>query len=411
MSKSLRNALFTGAEGRQSTYDLNIPADWNGTLIIFLHGYMGYKDWGCWNLTSDYFVEAGYGFLKYNVSHNGGTVENPIDFPDLETFSRNSYIKEVLDFQSILSVVEESFESMPDIYVIGHSRGGSIALLQSDHGAVKKIAAWAAVCNFESRFPTDKELEAWQADGLYFVKNSRTNQQMPHHYSQFESFQKYRDRLDIMEYCKNSTTPTLVIHGDSDESVNIQEGYNIARWLGGELKIIEGEAHTFGSSQPWPHNFLPSGLEKVCVETLAFFNSGKEKDMPEDTEKKSLLAELVQLAKVDQVIQEAEYQFLLSIAAQLGITQDDFKEIFESGMAFSPPKEELDRIIQFQRLILLMNVDRHIDEGEIEYLRDAGIRMGLHPAATNEVLVKMHEYPNKIIPPDTLLDIFRTFHN
>jgi alpha/beta superfamily hydrolase len=372
---------------------------------------MGYKDWGCWNLVADYFTEKGFGFLKYNVSHNGGTVENPIDFPDLEAFSYNSYINEVFDFQAILTVVEETFDAVPDIYLIGHSRGGAIALLQSDHGAVKKIATWAAISDIESRFPKGKELQAWEEDTLYFRKNTRTNQQMPHHYSQYESFQKYHERLKIMEYCMNSTTPTLVIHGDKDESVDIQEGHAIARWLGTELKVIAGEAHTFGATQPWSHDFLPSGLEKVCVETLHFFAKSEEKDTPEDQEKKSLLADLVQMAKIDNSVEEAEFQFLLSIAAQLGITQDDFKDIFDAGMQFHPPKDELERIVQFQRLVLLMNVDRHIEESELEYLRDIGMRMGLHPAATNEVLLKMHDYPNKIIPPDTLLEIFRTFHN
>ncbi|OFZ56616.1 MAG: hypothetical protein A3D92_10630 [Bacteroidetes bacterium RIFCSPHIGHO2_02_FULL_44_7] len=411
MQISLTNAIYTGAEGRQSVYDLKVPSEWNGKLIVFLHGYMGYKDWGCWNLVSTYFTDKGYGFLKYNVSHNGGTVDKPIDFSDLEAFSRNSYINEVYDFQAILHVLEAQFDSLPDLYVIGHSRGGGIALLHSDHGFVKKMATWAAISSIDNRFPVGKEFDAWKEDGYYFRKNTRTNQQMPHHFSQFESYEKFKDRLNIMTYCQNSTTPTLVLHGDQDTSVNISDGKDIARWLGTELTIVEGEQHTFGSSQPWPHNFLPSGLEKVCVETARFFGEGEEKDTPEDLEKRSLLSDLVKLAKSDDEVRDAEFQFLLSISAQLGITKDDFKAIFESYIEFHPPKLELDRIVQFQRLILLMNVDLEVGDDEINYIKDIGIRMGLHPAATNEVLVRMHEFPNKIVPPETLLEIFRTFHN
>lgn len=411
MHISLHNAIYVGAAERPSVYDLFVPGDWNGTLIIFLHGYMGYKDWGCWNLVSDYFTEKGYGFLKYNVSHNGGTVEQPIDFPDLEAFSRNSYMHEVLDLEAILSVVENEFDPVPDIYLIGHSRGGGIALLHADNGHVKKIASWAGISRIDNRFPTGKEFEAWKEDGYYFQKNTRTGQQMPHHFSQWESFEKSKGRLDIQTYCRNSTTPTLVIHGDHDNSVDIQEGKDIARWLNTDLTVIEGEPHTFGSSQPWPHDFLPSGLEKVCVETLAFFDGITGKDTPEEMEKHSLLSDLVKLAKTDNEVREAEFQFLLAIAAQLGVTKEDFKRIFEEYIEFNPPKLELDRIVQFQRLILLMNVDLEVDEAETEYIKDIGIRMGLHPAATNEVLIRMHEYPNKVIPPDILLDIFRTFHN
>ena len=411
MQQSIKNAVYVGAEGKKSLYDLDIPENWNGKLIVFLHGYMGYKDWGCWNLVSDYFTEQSYGFLKYNVSHNGGTLENPIDFDDLESFSKNSYINEVYDFQAILYVVEEAFDVMPDIYLIGHSRGGAIALLQSDNGRVKKIASWAAIASLESRFPVGKEFDAWKADGYSFRKNGRTNQQMPHHFSQYESYLKYAQRLNIETYCKNSTVPTCVIHGDQDTSVSINEGKQIAEWLGTELIVIENEQHTFGSSQPWGQDFLPSGLERVCVETLAFFNENNQKNRTENSENISLLSDLVKLAKSDNTIRQAEFQFLLSIAGQLGVTKKDFKRIFEEYIEFTPPRLELDRIVQFQRLILLMNVDLDVNDEEINYIKDIGMRMGLHPSATNEVLLTMNNYPNKIIPPEKLMEIFRTFHN
>ena len=35
-------------------------------LIIFCHGYKGYKDWGAWSLMAERFAEEGYGFVKFN---------------------------------------------------------------------------------------------------------------------------------------------------------------------------------------------------------------------------------------------------------------------------------------------------------------------------------------------------------
>ena len=55
-------------------------------LIIFCHGYKGFKDWGAWNLMAEAFAKIGFCFIKFNFSHNGGTIEQPIDFPDLEAF-------------------------------------------------------------------------------------------------------------------------------------------------------------------------------------------------------------------------------------------------------------------------------------------------------------------------------------
>ena len=47
---SLRDEQYVGASEKTSLYDLNIPDNWNRKLLIFSHGYMGYKDWGAWNL-------------------------------------------------------------------------------------------------------------------------------------------------------------------------------------------------------------------------------------------------------------------------------------------------------------------------------------------------------------------------
>ena len=47
---NLKNQIYTGANGRKSLLDIVVPVNFNGRLILFIHGYMGYKDWGCWNL-------------------------------------------------------------------------------------------------------------------------------------------------------------------------------------------------------------------------------------------------------------------------------------------------------------------------------------------------------------------------
>ena len=60
-------------------------------VVIFCHGYKGFKDWGAWHLVAEAFAETGFCFVKFNFSHNGGTVENPIDFPDLEAFANNNF--------------------------------------------------------------------------------------------------------------------------------------------------------------------------------------------------------------------------------------------------------------------------------------------------------------------------------
>jgi uncharacterized protein len=271
--KQIKNGIYSGADNKKSVFDLSIPEQWNSKLIVFIHGYMGYKDWGCWNLVEDYFTGYNYGFLKYNVSHNGGTIENAIDFDDLTSFSENTYTQEIEDFEAILAIIKAEFNELPDIYIIGHSRGGGIALLQSENNCVSKIVSWAGISSIADRFPKGDALEKWKKDGFYYRKNGRTEQQMPHCYTQHESFINAEKRLNIELHCKTSKTPTLIIHGDRDTSVNINEGCKLAAWLKTNLITIEGAQHTFGSSQPWKSDTLPKHLLKTCKATLDFFES------------------------------------------------------------------------------------------------------------------------------------------
>jgi hypothetical protein len=135
------------------------------------------------------------------------------------------------------------------------------------------------------------------------------------------------------------------------------------------------------------------------------------KQKNDNSEKLSLLTQLIKMARVDQEIREDEFQFLSAIAAQIGVSSAEFEKLFEEYIDFQPPIFEFDRIVQLHRLVLLMNVDKEIDEKEILYIKSLGIKLGLNPLAVAEVLDTMTNYPNNLIPPEKLISIFRTFHN
>lgn len=128
-------------------------------------------------------------------------------------------------------------------------------------------------------------------------------------------------------------------------------------------------------------------------------------------EKLSLLTELIKLARCDNEVREQEYSFLLTIAQSLDVSKEVFDQLFEQNIEFTPPESEFDRILQFHRLVLLMNIDQETAEPELEHMKNIGIRMGLNPIATNKVLAAMEEYPNKIVPPERLIEIFKEHYN
>ena len=269
-ARLIKNAVYTGSEGRESLVDLSVPADFIGKTILFLHGFMGYKDWGCWNLVENYFVSRGFAFCKYNASHNGGMVANGIDFPDSEAFSMNTYRKEIEDLEAVIQWLESHFPEGKQLYLIGHSRGGGIAILGSGHPKVVTTVTWAGISSIADRFPTGELLKKWKKEGVRYIQNGRTRQDLPCRYFQYEDFLKHQESLDIEATCKSIIKPVLIIHGTADESVSINEGRSLATWLRIDLVEIAGANHTFGSAQPWMSDKLPDDLELVCRNTLDF---------------------------------------------------------------------------------------------------------------------------------------------
>jgi uncharacterized tellurite resistance protein B-like protein len=128
-------------------------------------------------------------------------------------------------------------------------------------------------------------------------------------------------------------------------------------------------------------------------------------------EKLSILSEMISIARADKEVKETEFDFLWGVAEQLGVHREDFESLFDSPAPNIIPKTLLDRILQFHRLVLMMNVDRSQTFKEIDKLHNIGLRLGLPPSAIDQVLVLMHQYQDKIIPPETLIGIFKAHYN
>ena len=249
-------------------------------LIIFCHGYKGFKDWGAWNLLSETFAASGVAVLKFNFSHNGGTVEQPIDFPDLEAFGNNNYSIELEDLNQVLNWVDSNYANHPhidgsNIILVGHSRGGGIVTLKAaEDFRVKKLVSLAGVSDFKSRFPKGLDLEAWESTGVRFVMNGRTKQQMPHYYQFYEDFIANASRLTIQDAAENLKLPHLIIHGDADTSVDIKEALALHKWHPeSQLMLLEGANHVFGSCHPWTFNELPPYLRQIHSKISHFINN------------------------------------------------------------------------------------------------------------------------------------------
>ena len=74
-------------------------------VVIYVHGFNGFKDWGNFDLIAKKIAAAGYVLVKFNFSHNGTTPEQPEEFADLEAFGNNNYSKQLEDLRLVIDWV------------------------------------------------------------------------------------------------------------------------------------------------------------------------------------------------------------------------------------------------------------------------------------------------------------------
>ncbi|MFD1063432.1 TerB family tellurite resistance protein [Winogradskyella litorisediminis] len=128
-------------------------------------------------------------------------------------------------------------------------------------------------------------------------------------------------------------------------------------------------------------------------------------------EKLSLLSEMIAFAQKDESVKSIEYKFLLSIAKQLEISQADFDYLVKHPITYENLNSHSERIVQFHRLILLMSLDQNASKKQLVKIHNFGLRMGLSQDSISRVLDLMESFPNKIVPPDFLIDIFKVQYN
>jgi pimeloyl-ACP methyl ester carboxylesterase len=275
-----KNILVPGPYGRPLLTDVFYEAN-NRTkpVVIFCHGYKGFKDWGAWNQMAEYFVKHDICFIKFNFSHNGGTSNEPIDFPDLEAFALNNYSKELSDLQTIIDWVcnefnENSNIDPSNITLIGHSRGGGIVTIKAEEDKrIKRVISLAGVSDFKNRFlEGSDEFKNWQSTGVKYVLNGRTKQKMPHYFQFYEDFVLNETRLTIKRAAKELEVPHLIIHGNADSSVSVEEAHHLHLWNPeSSLVVIDGADHVFNTKHPWEEAHLSDALKTVvnsCIQYI-----------------------------------------------------------------------------------------------------------------------------------------------
>ncbi|UCE01328.1 MAG: alpha/beta fold hydrolase [Candidatus Latescibacterota bacterium] len=225
--------------------------------VVVCHGFKGFKNWGFFPELGRRLAQGGFLTILFNFSGSGigPDLEN---FTELDRFAGDTMSRQLDDLGCVLDALEAGRlpEAAPDlerVALLGHSRGGAAALLRArDDRRIGAVVTWAAVSTLW-RY-SERELGAWKRQGFLEFLNTRTQQQMRIDYTAVEDLEENRERYDVVRAVAELQIPLLLVHGEQDLSVPVQEGRELlaARTPGSAtLHEVQGAGHTFGAVHPW----------------------------------------------------------------------------------------------------------------------------------------------------------------
>jgi uncharacterized protein len=244
--------------------------------IVIAHGFKGFKDWGMFPPLADRLARAGFATVAFNASGSG--VDDAGEFVWPERFGHNTYSAELRDLGRLMdALVRGELGVVPPstIGLVGHSRGGGVAVLHAAKDRrVQALVTWSSISSVERWSP--HEVAEWRGKGVKEILNTRTGQSLPLFTDVLDDVERNAGRsLDILGAAGRLQIPWLIVHGAEDEAVSHLEGSALRAASAiptTRLLAIEGAGHTFGAGHPWDaqQHDTPQ-LRRVFDMTLAWF--------------------------------------------------------------------------------------------------------------------------------------------
>ena len=256
--------------------DVYLPERARGApVVVGCHGFKGFKDWGFWPHTGRAFADAGLALVTFNMS-GSGIGEDSERFTELERFEANTIGKEIEDLGIVIDAL--GAKSIPlsgadarKLGVLGHSRGGGVALVRASRDPrIRAGVTWAGVSSF--LLVGEAERARWREQGYLEVQNARTGQIFRVGKALLEELETHREAIDPLQAARRIQAPFLIIHGSQDESVPVEAAHRLSHALDpvrGKLLVVEGAGHTFGAQHPF--SSPTPALRLVLDRTLTWF--------------------------------------------------------------------------------------------------------------------------------------------
>ena len=213
--------------------------------VILCHGMESNKESDKLILLSRALAERGLLALRFDFACAG-----PGKFEEI------TYSGEVDDLSTAFAFMRDRHPGK--IALLGSSMGGTVALLfaarHADVATVVTIAAPVHPERFTSRLLTLAQVQQWRKTGYTFYHGQRINVSLLHDL----------EKINVPEAVKKINCPVLILHGDRDDVVPVEEAHDLYRYLPGikELSILDGADHRLSD---------PALMDRALSETIEWF--------------------------------------------------------------------------------------------------------------------------------------------
>ena len=235
-------------EGLPIRGDLDAPRH-PRALAVVIHGFKGFKDWGFFPWLAEHLcARHNIAVCRFNMSRSG-IGENPEAFDRLDLFAGDTYSRQLADLRLVVAYAQSHFPTL-STFLLGHSRGGGIALLGAQETPrLEGVITWSAIARTDRWDETTKT--KWRAEGGIDVLNARTQQNMRMSTAILDDYDANAERLDILGAASRLRVPLLALHGQRDESVPVEELAAIAdRAPDVSSIVIASASHTYNAIHP-----------------------------------------------------------------------------------------------------------------------------------------------------------------
>ena len=241
------------------------------TGVVVLHGFKGFYRFAFFPRLAEAICRAGLNAVSFNFS-GSGVGEDLETFSEPDAFASDTYTRQLDD---VVQVVKEATRRgwLGERYgIVGHSRGGAVAVLQAERDErVAALATWASIAEV-GRWPKD-EVARWRERGWHEVVNARTGQTFRLTTDLLDEVERLGgSALDVLAAASRMRAPWLIVHGTGDQTVPFADAERLADAAPPgttRMLLIEKADHVFDVRHPLTES--SPALERALEQTAAFF--------------------------------------------------------------------------------------------------------------------------------------------